>query len=136
MSIEFVSVYNHPEAPRYLYDLMGERNQTVNISHTSIPTWDQHCAFVASRPYAEWNLIQAEGGIVGACYITKHDEIGIFIFKAHQRKGYGKSAVRKLLDSHPGKRMLANIAPGNTPSKTMFEAIGFRHIQNTYAKVG
>ena len=33
---------------------------------------------------------------------------------------------------HPRKRFLANVNPRNKKSIAMFEAMGFRHLQNTY----
>lgn len=131
--ITFISVYDRPKAARVLHDLLLERDPQANISHVEMPTWEQHCAFIASRPYKEWHLIEAGGEVVGACYVSKQNEIGIFIFRQHQGNGYGSAAVRQILAAHPGERMLANVAPLNERSRAMFERLGFRHVQNTFA---
>jgi hypothetical protein len=62
-----------------------------------MPEWWQHVKFVESHPYDVWNFIDVRGEIVGACYVSRSDEIGIFIFKSHQGHGYGPEAVRLLM---------------------------------------
>lgn len=129
-----------------LYQLLEARPPEVNISHKTMPTFDEHKAFVLSRPHKGWWLVVApeikgEGAIsraswfnvpVGACYITHMGEIGIQIGKAYQRKGYARTALNTLIEMHRGQRLLANIAPGNEASQRLFAGFGFAHIQNTY----
>ena len=130
------------DAVHYLYDLLAQRRPEVNISHKEMPSFAQHEAFCASKPYAGWWLIvlAADGGDtryfdtpVGACYITHMGEIGIQISSGHQRKGYACTALNTLLEMHKGRRLLANIAPGNEPSRKLFENFGFKLIQHTYS---
>lgn len=68
---------------------------------------------------------------VGTIYLTTLREIGISIFRSHQRQGYAIQAIDLLTAAHPGK-FLANINPKNTASIGMFKKLGFNHIQNTY----
>ena len=141
--IKLVDVYTEIAetrvATKFLYELLKERDATVNISHREIPTFEEHTRFVDSRPYREWFVIFEEWGNVdmgpiGAIYLSKENEIGIFIAKAYQGKGYGKKAVRLLMQINPGKRFLANIAPGNVRSLVMFEKMGFELKQLTFVK--
>jgi RimJ/RimL family protein N-acetyltransferase len=118
----------------FLYDLLFERDPIANISHREMPTFEQHRDFVESRPYEAWYIVHADDDPIGAIYLTKKDEIGISILKAYQGNGYGKQAIYLLMRMHPVKRFLANIAPGNTRSITMFEKLGFELIQFTFAK--
>lgn len=130
--MNLVDVYSC-DAVGLLYKLLGEREPQQCISHKAMPTMDQHIAFFRSRPYIAWYLIEAgEGCIVGAAYLTHAREIGIFIFKDNQGKGYGSKAVAMLLERHPG-RILANINPRNEASLRLFKKLGFTHIQETYA---
>jgi RimJ/RimL family protein N-acetyltransferase len=131
-----VSVYDRDDADEALYNLLSEREAHVNISHKVMPSWEQHCAFFESHPYKTWEMILADGEIVGACYLTRQNEIGIFIFAAHQRQGYATAALRQIINEHAGTRLLANIAPGNSASIALFARLGFHHIQNTYALDG
>ena len=133
--IKLVDVYTEIAetrvATKFLYELLKERDATkVNISHREMPSFEAHMAFVDSKPYREWFVIfeewgNVEMGPIGAIYLSKDNEIGIFISKAYQGKGYGKKAVRLLMQINPGKRFLANIAPGNVRSLAMFEKMGF-----------
>ena len=129
------------DAVHFLYQLLAERPPEVNISHKRMPSFEEHEAFCASKPYAGWWLIvhasPREEKVtfhdpVGACYITKMGEIGIQIARGHQRKGYARTALNTLIEMHKGRRLLANVAPGNEPSQKLFEGFGFKLIQHTY----
>ncbi len=119
-------------AANTLYQLLEERDETVNISHRKMPAWDDHVRFIESKPYEAWYLIDDGGEFVGAAYLTKQDEIGVSILKKHQGKRIGKEAVLLLMQAHPKARYLANINPQNKKSISLFAKLGFRHIQNTY----
>ena len=126
-------MYRIENSEKLLYDLLSEREPHVNISHQEMPTWEEHCAFVASHPYKEWNIIVSDTNkLVGACYLSRMNEIGVFIFKAHQGKGYGTFAIDAMRIRHPGERILANVAPSNDASHKLFKKLGFRLIQVTY----
>ena len=139
--ISLVDVYEHGGSYRQiLYNLLLERTPEQSISHKEMPKWDDHQRFVDTKPYAAWYLIEdfydgidGEIRIVGACYLTHQNEIGIGILNRYQGKGYGKKAVMMLMEAHPG-RHLANINPNNPRSIRMFEDLGFKHIQNTYRR--
>jgi RimJ/RimL family protein N-acetyltransferase len=99
-----------------------------------MPSWDAHCAFVASRRYTAWYLVEAENEPVGSIYLSQLDEIGVFILRAHGGRGYGKRAVLMLMERHPRERYLANINPAKGRSIAVFRSLGLRHIQETYEK--
>jgi len=127
-----ISVYHYPDAPRILYELLAERRPHESISHKAMPSYDRHCAFVESRPYAAWYLIADGGDIVGSVYLTRLDEIGCHIFERFRRAGYGFGAIEQIMRQHPRRRFLANINPQNEASQKVFRAHGFRLIQQTY----
>jgi RimJ/RimL family protein N-acetyltransferase len=129
-----------------LYNLLLERDVSINISHDGQSTMQQHRKFVASHPFRAWYLIEGSGrgnpAVVGAIYITQHNEIGIGIFKEYQRQGWGGSAIRAVMEKHkplpalPGVRAgcwLANINPQNEHSIKMFTRLGAELRQLTYA---
>lgn len=127
-----------------LYAIFLERPKETWISTTEIPTTEQHKAFVDSKPYYVWYLMHsAQDGFVGSIYLGHDNSIGVAVLRAHQRKGYGSSAVRQLMEKHeplPGlpsrrsKHFVANIAIGNTASAKFFERLGFSTIQTVMAK--
>lgn len=134
--IRLLSVHRTPGAVDVLYKLLLEREQHVSISHKKMPTLSEHRAFVRSKPYKAWYLIADGKDFVGATYLSKQNEIGLFIFKKFRGKGYGKRATAALMIKHAAvKRFLANVAPSNPRSIGFFKGMGFKHIQNTYELV-
>lgn len=116
-----------------LFNLLKEREPHQNISHKRMPTWEEHCAFVHSRPYEHWYMFTSAGGfLAGAVYLSKQREIGVGVLKAHRGQGLGRAAVVELMRLHPG-RFLANINPANEASAKLFKSLGFNIIQHTYA---
>jgi hypothetical protein len=140
-----VDVYAVSDAAVFLYELLQAREQEhdVNISHSTCPTWEQHCDFVISKPYRLWYLIEVDGVRLGYISATDRNEIGIVLLVQARGIGIGTAAVRYLMREHrplpavPSVRSghwLANINPNNTRSIAMFHNLGFRMIQNTYAR--
>ncbi len=123
------------DSSKVLYELLKERPANANISHTAMPSWMAHIFFVSKMPYAAWYLIMASETspeVLGSIYLTKANEIGIFIFKRHQGMGHAGGAIKELMRLHPRERYLANIAPSNQPSLGLFKHLGFEKIQETY----
>ena len=132
--LKLVDVYCEKKAPEVLFALLKERPAKANISHRRMPSWAEHLKFIRSKPYKSWHLVaDKDGNYVGGTYLSKADEIGIFLFKKYQKRGYGKEVIGALIKKHRSvKRFLANISPGNTESIAFFKKMDFRHIQNTY----
>lgn len=114
---------------QFLYELLDNRPEVMNISHQQMPTWEQHLAFIESRPYAAWYIVGRNDGTV---YLTKQNEIGIHLMSS-RRAGLGTKAIKQLMNLHPREKYLANIAPGNEASAEFFKRFNFKHIQNTLA---
>ncbi len=132
--VKLIDVHTADAAAQVLYRLLEERTPEINISHRRLPSWEDHLAFIASRPYDAWYLIEAHNQLIGAIYLSKMSEIGVFILRDHRGHGHGKRAIELLMQRHPRDRFLANINPANRPSIEFFQALGFQHIQNTYEK--
>lgn len=143
MSIRLVNIYDYDEEMRHrlLWQLLEERPMEANISHRGMPAWEQHVAFVESRPYMMWYFIAAADDldrVFGAVYLgfaksgtRTFNEVGIGVFKLYQGKGIGRDAMIELQRIHKGP-LYANIAPGNETSKAFFESLGFRKIQEVW----
>lgn len=136
VSVSLKSVYDGDDHGRHwvLWALLKEREPHQNISHKAMPSWEEHIRFIESRPYEAWYFIFVPGAAapVGACYLSKQNEIGIFLFHRHQRWGFGAAAVRALMDKHGPRRYLANINPQNQGSRWFFDRLGFKLVQHTY----
>lgn len=131
--LSFVSVYDMLGSCWILYELLKERTPEQSISHTTMPSAEQHIDFVNSRPYPRWYLIYLpdQCTCVGSIYMTGRNEIGVHIFAEHRRKGYGLAAVQKLQSMTKGP-WLWNINPANTPSADLAQKLGGKLIQHTY----
>lgn len=117
-----------------LWKLLLEREPHQNISHEALPAWTRHVKFILSDPYKNWWIITGGEDLLGACYLTRQNEIGIQLFKKYMGKGYGSATIDKLIElSGPGK-YLANINPDNDASIQFFNYHGFNKIQETYVK--
>lgn len=116
---------------RFLYNMLKERDDTINISHRSMPTWEDHLEFVESEPYSVWYIIVYKGVDIGQTYKTHLGEIGIHIKPGYHGKGIGTEAVKRMCKELP-ERNLANINPKNEKSIRLFEKLGFKLIQYTY----
>jgi len=117
---------------RFLYNLLKERDSTVNISHKKMPTYSEHSKFVLSNSYTKWYIIMNKNKKIGNTYLTKTNEIGIFILKSNKNKGIGKIVLEKIIKMNPRSRYLANVNPKNKRSIDFFKKNGFRLIQYTY----
>ena len=129
--ITLTSVYRDETSARVLYDLLKERTPQQSVSHKAMPTFEEHSQFLRSIPYFAWYIIRVDGTPIGAIYLTRRREVGIFIFTENQGKGYAGRALNELRARHPGP-MLANINPANARSLAFFSKMGARLIQHTF----
>ena len=132
--MRLIDVYECGDSYRILHRLLEERTPDESISHKEMPTWEEHCAFIDSRPYEHWYLIEDgfPAVVYGSIYLTANREVGIFIFSHFRGLGFATKAIKLLRDKHPG-RLLANVNPNNEPSKHLWESLGGEKIQVTYA---
>jgi RimJ/RimL family protein N-acetyltransferase len=130
--MKLLSIYERPDRHELLWNLLRERDETTNISHKEMPGWCEHFRFIEAKPYTAWYFI-VDGDVHGACYLSRHNEIGVHVFRASQGRGYGPRAIDALIKLHGPGRYLANINPRNERSATLFANRGFRLCQHTYA---
>lgn len=117
---------------RFLYELLKEREASTNISHKKMPTYNEHMNFVLSKPYSKWYIIYYGRNKVGSIYLSKQNEIGIFIKEVFFMKGIGTDALKLLMELNPRERFLANINPKNKKSIEFFKKNRFNILQHTY----
>lgn len=129
------------ESASTLYELLKERTREGSISHAEVPSFEDHVAFVNTHPFRYWFLIEQDGP-VGDLQVSRNNEIGIFLFRRFQGRGYGSDALQLFLKTHeplpaiPAQRVarwLANINPDNHGSVRFFERMGFKTVQVTKA---
>ena len=118
----------------FLFDLLKERDSRANISHKKMPTYVEHIKFIKSKPYSKWYIIFKSKQKIGSIYLSKNDEIGIFVSKKFQGKNIGNYTLSELIKKNPRKRFLANVNPKNKKSISFFKNNGFKLIQYTFEK--
>ena len=90
--------------------------------------------FIKSKPYSKWYIILKSKQKIGSIYLSKNDEIGIFLSKKFQGKNVGNFALNELMKKNPRKRFLANVNPKNKKSIAFFKNNNFKLIQYTFEK--
>lgn len=113
----------------FLYELLKEKTPEQNISHSEMPTYEEHCRFNDKHLGAEEYVIWEDGERAGRVYLTSRDEIGVHITHKFRGRGLASKAIDFFLRDKP---ILANINPLNTPSINLFTKKGFTLIQHTY----
>lgn len=121
----------------FLYKMLKERESHINISFI-MPTELEHIDFVSSRSkkiYKTWQIIYFYDNPIGNFYISNDNEIGLFILKEYQGKGFGKTIMRDIISfakiSGYGS-LYANINPDNVFSIEFFKKNDFEILQHTY----
>ena len=117
---------------RFLFNLLKQRDSESNISHKKMPTYSEHVKFVKSKPYSKWYIIQKSKMKIGSIYLSKNDEVGIFIKKKIHREGLATKALELLMNKNPRTKYLANVSPKNLSSSKFFKKNNFKLIQHTY----
>lgn len=134
--MKLVNVYSMTLRVAILYEYLRDRLKEpgTNISHTKLPSFEDHKKFVESKPYAGWYFIESgQGLIVGVCYMTRQYELGVYICHNHRRQGWAAWALHQLMEMHPADQYLAHINPQNEASKIAFKRLGFGLLQETYS---
>ena len=119
---------------KFLFDLLKQREGIVNISHKSLPTWEEHVEFIKNNTYQSWDIIWVDNVRIGNIYLTDRDELGIFLDKKSQSNGYGSIAINEFIKKNGKKRYISNINHTIYKSILFYGKHGFIHIQNTYHK--
>lgn len=130
ISLRLVNSSDH----RFLFNLLKERDLRANISHRKMPTFSQHIKFINSKPYSKWYIIKKSNSKLGSIYLSKNNEIGIFLKKQFHGKGFATEALKLLIEKNPRRRYLANVSPKNQLSKNFFIKNNFKLIQYTFEK--
>ena len=119
----------------FLYDLLKTRDPLASISHKKMPSYDEHVNFILSNPYTAWYIIEYEEEKIGSAYLSKQDEIGIFLTDDSLYDKIGKSVINLLIKNNPRKRYLANVSPQNKKLQDFFVNSGFTGLEYTYEMI-
>ena len=103
--ISFKSVnINHVDL---LYQLLSKREN--NISHNSMPTYENHKQFVSSNPYRYWYLIYEGKEVIGNFYLKDNNSIGMNVLNPSLR------SIKKVCDFIKKNFQINNPLPSSIP---------------------
>ena len=123
---------------KFLYNLLAERKPHENISHKKLPSYSTHVKFIKSKPYSKWVLIEYRDKIIGSAYLSKNNEIAIWIKK--DIKDYKMKIRKKILEEvitkFTRKKYLTNINPRNKKIINFYKKNGFKLIHSTFQLEG
>lgn len=148
--IELKPVHTFPNevAFPFLYELLKERDDTVNVHHQELPSYEAHVAFCLRHGMTgQWWIVMAGNEMAGMVSCTGGkggSDVGVFILKKFQGKGYGEAAMRAMMALRdPHQKHLAELRVGMGPyhatinaknkrSIAMFEKLGFKPKYHVY----
>jgi hypothetical protein len=117
-----------------LYDLLKKR--IFSISHSSMPSRENHKNFVESNPYKHWYIIYKNKDVCGSFYIKKDNSVGLNLIEPSM------TSVKKTISfiksnfspetSIPSKipsHFFINVSYTNEKLSNMLSQLGFNPIQ-------
>ena len=125
---------------KYLYDVMAERLKApeTNISHTVMPTYEEHVHFVMRNRIYGYHFVIANSGyekdLLGCGYVSENNELGIYISPKYRRRSIAREVISMLIEDNPDIKFLANINQNNEASIALFKSLGFRQLSITMIK--
>ena len=117
---------------KFLFEMLEEREDRINISHKKMPTFEQHKKFVASKIYSKWYIILQGIKKIGTIYLSKQNEIGLFLKKENNIENIKKVVLKLMIEKNAKKRYLANVNPKNKELIKFFKKNNFKLLQHTY----
>ena len=63
-----------------------------------MPTYEEHIRFVMSKPYSQWYIIYHNVKKSGSGYLSKQNEISIFVKKEFHGKGIGRKVLELIIE--------------------------------------
>ena len=117
---------------KFLFELLDERTKIQNISHKKLPTYKEHEEFVKYLPYKKWYVIIIDVGMIGSIYLTKKNEIGLFLKKDYCHHAYPHQALAVINErKFHGTSIWLAINPKNEESSNFFRLdIILNHIKS------
>ena len=116
----------------FLYDMLKERDATINVTHKKLPTFVEHLEFIKSDTYDAWYIILVESKRVGHIHIYNDDTIGWFIKKEFKGLGFVIPAFEELMRLHKRKKYLGRVNPKNYEAQNLLIKLNFV-LKNTYS---
>lgn len=135
--VSLIKVKRNNEHAIILYDLLKQR--THKISHKSLPSFNEHLAFIINHPYRAWFFIGVNGSYIGSIYAYKNNGIGVSVNPG--KEIYIRQAIVIFLKKMKPLRPIKSVrsaefgvyaAPTDKHLISILESLGARLSQVTY----
>ncbi len=126
------------EQVQILYRLLESRKHP--ISHTTLPSYEDHEAFVRDHPYRAWLLVRDAGSYIGSVYVHTDNTIGVNLEDERVADCFNEvlNQVLEAYDPLPAVKSVRhgsfaiNVAPTNRALISALETRGCAVAQVTY----
>ena len=138
MKLNFEIIIPTQDQIDLLYEELRLRKHV--ISHQKLPKYADHKAFVHSNPYRGWWIIRHMGLVIGTCYLSNENSMGINI------RSYSSDIVDKIIsfvtDKYEPLSPIASVRDGeffvNIPSSDLqfidtMDRLGYSKTQISYS---
>lgn len=134
----FKRVEGHVDDVQALYELL--RNRGSNISHTEMPSFEEHRKFVLKHPYRFWYIVKQPSAILGSIYFHYDNSIGInmpgknsILIAATLKKALCMHKPLKGKKSIRSNAFFVNASPQDRKLKKALRDLGWSVLQVSYA---
>ena len=136
LSIKLIQI--SPKHYKFLYNLLAERIPYENISHNKLPSYTNHVKFIKSKPYSKWLLIEYGDKIIGSVYLSKNNEIAIWIKKSIKdyKMGVHNKILQEIVTKFTRKKYFTNLNARNKKLINFYKKNGFKLIYFTFELEG
>ena len=115
----------------FLYEMLKERDPTINVTHKKLPSFNKHLEFIKSKPYDAWYIIEIKSKPIGHIYIDNESRIGWFIKKEFKGFGFVIPAFEELKTLHKREKYFGKVNPNNFEAQNLLTKLKFV-LKNTY----
>ena len=140
ITFERMSKNQDDDSIRFLYKLL--QNRKYSISHSEMPSFEEHKSFVANHPYHSWYLINLGRCRIGSIYFGFDNSVGLHMlseFECYLSKvliEFEKSfSPLPAVKSKVCKFFFFNIAPENQLMQKALEELGYQVTQVAYTRL-
>jgi len=115
----------------FLYELLANRDPNENISHKTMPTWEEHVKFNNNKPYYIDRIIYLNDKPLGRLYVTSTSRIGIRI----KNRSFKKIIIEEILKTYNPCKHFINVSPKDKVFKKILKKYKYKKIQETYENI-
>jgi len=120
----------------FVYELIKNFLKTnLSVTFLSLPSFDEFKKSYFKNDFMRYIIFNHNLEKLGFVVITNDDEIGYFVDKKFQNKGYGSKAVSMLIQLHPRPRYFATVHNENHSSIKLISKLGFVPKATIFEKV-